>query len=183
MRGLYWNDLWELGCEWRNGMNCLKFGPSMGLCLWCIYLLRIVATDSQSQWPHHLRRRSVAACLLRSWVRILPGAWMFVCCECCVLSCDELIICPEEFYRLWCVVVCDLETSRIGAPYIYVYDISSLRVNDLTLILLTWRKWWTPNNATKWQMGFNSAFKGLICSPSVVCWRMAAGLRTPECRS
>ena len=32
----------------------------------------------------------------------------------------------------------------------------------LTLILLMWRKWWTPNNASKWQMGFNSAFKGLI---------------------
>ena len=40
--------------------------------------------------------------------------------------CDELITRPEESYRLWCVVVCDLETSRIGAPYIY--DISSLRV-------------------------------------------------------
>jgi hypothetical protein len=26
--------------------------------------------------------------------------------------------------------VCDLETSRIGAPYIYIYDISNLRVND-----------------------------------------------------
>jgi len=35
--------------------------------------------------------------------------------------------------------VCDLETSRMGAPYIY--DISSPKVNDLTLILLTWRKW------------------------------------------
>jgi len=23
--------------------------------------------------------------------------------------CDELITRPEEFYRLWCVVVCDLE--------------------------------------------------------------------------
>ena len=54
---------------------------------------------------------------------------------------DELITPPEESYRRWCVVVCDLETSRIGAPYIYIYDISSLRVNDLTLILLTWRKW------------------------------------------
>ena len=31
----------------------------------------------------------------------------------------------------------------------------------LTLILLTWRIWWAPNNAGKWQMGFNSAFKGL----------------------
>jgi len=32
----------------------------------------------------------------------------------------------------------------------------------LTLILLTWRIWWAPNNAGKWQIGFNSAFKGLI---------------------
>jgi len=41
--------------------------------------------------------------------------------------CDELITRPEESYRLCCVVVCDLETSRMGAPY--VYDISRLRVN------------------------------------------------------
>jgi len=27
----------------------------------------------------------------------------------------------------------------MGAPYIY--DISSLKINNLTLILLTWRKW------------------------------------------
>jgi len=31
----------------------------------------------------------------------------------------------------------------------------------LTLILLTRRIWWSPNNASRWQMGFNSAFKGL----------------------
>ena len=31
----------------------------------------------------------------------------------------------------------------------------------LSLILLTWRIWWAPNNASKWQMGFNLAFKGL----------------------
>jgi len=43
--------------------------------------------------------------------------------------CDELITRPEESYRLYCVVVCDLETSRMGAPYIY--DISHLRVNEL----------------------------------------------------
>jgi len=43
--------------------------------------------------------------------------------------CDELITSPEESYRLCCVVVCDLETSRMGAPYIY--DISSLRVRRI----------------------------------------------------
>ena len=32
---------------------------------------------------------------------------------------------------------------------------------DLTLFLLTWKLWWAPNNANRWQMGFNSAFKGL----------------------
>jgi len=50
--------------------------------------------------------------------------------------CDELITRPEESYRMCCVVVCDLEASRIGAPhtqiYIYIYmcvcDISNLRV-------------------------------------------------------
>ena len=78
------------------------------------------------------RRVAEAAPLLKSWVRIPSGAWIFVCCERRVLSgrglCDELITRPEESYRLCRVVVCDLETSRMGAPYIY--DISCLRVND-----------------------------------------------------
>ena len=81
-----------------------------------MYFKMLYTFISQSQWPHDLRRRSAAARLLRSWVRIPPGAWMFVCCECCVLSgrglCDELITRPEEFYRLWCVVVCDLENLK-----------------------------------------------------------------------
>jgi len=78
-----------------------------------------------------LKTPGTGARLLRSWVRIPPGAWIFVCCECRVLSgrglCDELITRPEESYRLCYVVVCDLETSRMGAPYIYIYD-SRLRV-------------------------------------------------------
>jgi hypothetical protein len=46
----------------------------------------------------------------------MSGAWMFVCCECCVFSgrglCDGLITRPEESYRLWHVVVFDKETSK-----------------------------------------------------------------------
>jgi hypothetical protein len=42
---------------------------------------------------------------------------MVVRCECWVLSgrglCDGLITRPEESYRLWCVLVCDLGTSRM----------------------------------------------------------------------
>ena len=88
-------------------------------------LLLFIPTNTaecRSQWPRGLRRRSAAARLLRSWVRIPPEAWMFVCCECCVLSgrglCDELITRPEESYRLWCVVVCDFETSRMREPWL-----------------------------------------------------------------
>jgi hypothetical protein len=40
--------------------------------------------------------------------------------ECCVLSgtglCDALITRPEESYRLCCVVMCDLETSKMRRP-------------------------------------------------------------------
>ena len=75
-----------------------------------------------SQWPRGLRRRSSAARLLKLWVRIPPGAWMFVCCECCVLSgrglCDGLITRPEESYRLW-RIVCDQETSKEEAKARY----------------------------------------------------------------
>ena len=72
--------------------------------------------DCRSQWPRDLRRRSTAARLPRLWVRIPPVLWMFVCCECCVLSgrglCEGLITRPEESYRLWRVVVYDKEISK-----------------------------------------------------------------------
>ena len=60
---------------------------------------------------------------------------MFVSCECYVLSgrglCNGLITRPEESYRVWCVVVCDQETSRMRRPWpalgrsardIYIYS-------------------------------------------------------------
>ena len=72
----------------------------------------------RSQWPRGLRRGSAAACLLRSWVRIPPGAWVFVCCEFSSRGlCYELITRPEESYRLWRVVVCDLESSWMWRPW------------------------------------------------------------------
>ena len=38
----------------------------------------------------------------------------------------------------------------------------------LTLTLLTWTKWRAPASASKWQMGFNSAFKGLSIQDSCI---------------
>ena len=74
-----------------------------------------IYSQRRSQWPRVLRHRSASARVLGTWVRIPPEAWMFVCCDCCVLPgrgpCDELATRPEEFYRLWCVLMCNLETS------------------------------------------------------------------------
>ena len=39
-------------------------------------------------------------------------------------------------------------------------------LSALTLKTLMCRIWWGPNNATKWQMGFNSSFKGLNSCPA-----------------
>ena len=87
------------------------------------FFWRVSSYVRRSQWPRGLRRRSSAARPLRLWVRIPPGAWMTVCCEFYVLSgrglCDGLITHPEESYRLWRVVVCDLETSNEEAKARY----------------------------------------------------------------
>ena len=61
--------------------------------------------------PVAARSKAWVCCrtFLGSRVRISPGAWMSVCCECCVLSgrglCVGLITRPEESYRP-CVCVC-----------------------------------------------------------------------------
>jgi len=61
---------------------------------------------------------------------------MFVCCECCVLSgrglCDELITYPEESYRLWCVVVCDLE-NLMNEEESYPINVIELNIGDTSL--------------------------------------------------
>jgi len=68
-----------------------------------------IAVRGRSQWPRGLSRGSAAARLLTLWVRIPPGSWMSVCCECCVLSgrglCFGLITRSKESCRVWCVWV------------------------------------------------------------------------------
>ena len=79
---------------------------------------RSLLVPHRSQWPRGLRCRASAARLLRLWVQIPPWAWMFVCCECCVLSgrglCDGLITRPDGFYRLWRVMKTMLKEVKIN---------------------------------------------------------------------
>jgi hypothetical protein len=90
-------------------------GSTRNSSLGCLIVEICTWHNCRSHWPRRLKRKSTAARLLRSWVRIPPGAWMFAWCVCFVLSgrglCDELITRPDESYRLWCVLVCDNETS------------------------------------------------------------------------
>jgi len=47
---------------------------------------------------------------------------------------------------------------------IFMQSITFTPRGILTLILLTWRMLWAPNNANRWQMGFNLVFKELMWS-------------------
>ena len=78
------------------------------------YLMNVILT-----LPIPVAERSKAWVCSRSPAGIAgsnPAGGMDVCLL-CVLSgrglCDGLITRPEESYRLWCVIVCDLETSRL----------------------------------------------------------------------
>ena len=85
--------------------------------------------------------------------------------------CDELITRPEESYRLWCVVLCDLENlmndeamTRVGSQRhrkkIYIYaDANDRAVYDVGLRALA-----------LWDCGFESR-QGLGCLSvvSVLC--------------
>ena len=77
-----------------------------------VQIAALMENECRSWWPHGLRRGSAVI------VGSNPTGGMdvlSVVSVLCVLSgrglCDELITRPEESYRLWCVIVCDLETS------------------------------------------------------------------------
>jgi len=72
-------------------------------------------------------------------------------------------------YRTSDVILC--AATRNVQPTMPLSDTRCLPYNEfintncsyrLTLNPLTWRIWWAPDNASRWQMGFKSAFKGLI---------------------
>jgi len=59
------------------------------------------------------------------------------------------------------------ENQYGGLSVLDQYKAGGFINNSLTLILLTWRIWWAPNNASKWQMGLNSVCKGLIAAVTI----------------
>jgi len=75
---------------------------------------------------------------------------------------------------------CSLHSKHTTGP------VAVLFISILTLILLTWRIRWAPKNASRWQMGFNSAFKGLKtsrnerCTETVNTWRIHGPCSAPR---
>jgi len=100
---------------------------------------------------------------------------MFVCCEYCVLSgrglCDELITRPEDPYGMWCVVVCDLETSWMRSPW-PTGEAAAQKVNIVQEILRgVFKK--RPNCLNSAPTSKESALR-LLSTPSVRFWLQTA---------
>jgi len=95
--------------------------------------------------------RSLAEILSSNPARDMDICLVCVCvCVCCLLSgrgfCDELITRPEESYRLWCIVECGLETSRMSRTW-PALGRSALRKNQ------QWRL--NKNNFLNWRVSYS----------------------------
>ena len=72
------------------------------------------------------------------------------------LRCLPIIAAVNVAVGLWYIVVAITWLRKKTVLFV-----TSAEVCHLTRILLTWRIWWAPINASKWQMGFHSALKVL----------------------
>jgi len=129
----------KLWCCWLNesragqvnqNITCLRVIVTEGQSLMKRWSIKIIKQDQyRSQWSRGLRRGSAAPRLLGFWVRILPGTWMFVCGECCVLLgrglCDELITHPEKSYRLVRRCVWSTSVGTLIVATIYLQPIQN----------------------------------------------------------
>jgi len=94
------------------------------------------------------------------------GLWPLACCDCGFEShwghgyllcyvfsgrglCDDLITRPEESCRLWCVVVCDIETSSMRRSW----PNADCRAKQINIILGKWPTWRTMilGNCPNWR--------------------------------
>ena len=105
--------------------------------------------------PNHARTKKMSPC--------------HECIEKCVFGCSMKLI-LQSFIKMYRNII----WSTYRYQYLPVTSLNFSHVNiPLTLILLTWKIWWAPNNASTWQMGFNLVFKGLMtCLTIPFFWDM-----------
>jgi hypothetical protein len=64
---------------------------------------------------------------------------------------NDCIKLPKSIYHTLLIVI------TLYNMCTYWKKTKNLEPSVLTFILLMWRIWWAPHNASKWQIGFNSA--------------------------
>jgi len=93
--------------------------------------------------------------------------WLWISEKVCLTFslCSQITKKKLKFKNLWLLAKYVHKLKQVAYSYlekqkvkIWIFSLSFL---SLTLTLLTWRIWWAPNNASKWQIGCNSAFKRL----------------------
>jgi hypothetical protein len=80
----------------------------------------------------------------------------------------------DQQFRTFRKSRCQVSSSPRRLEWLHV------KLFSINLILLTWRKWRAPNNASKRQMGFDLAFKGLNTVKIKIVWASLWGLGTTE---
>jgi hypothetical protein len=109
----------------------------------------------QLQWPDVLKKHYMWT-LLRNKIHYSIPFW----------SLSDIVGIIEAVFTITPVLVAKPHSVSIVNDSFCMENFCQLLLNrdSLTLILLTWRifVWWAPNNASRRQMGFNSAFKGLM---------------------
>jgi hypothetical protein len=78
-----------------------------------------------------------------------------VCSRCCIWSQNCTRPACDLAVDAFALFETDTGKNQVRTSY-------RMYAKPLTLILLKWGIWWSPNNVSKWQTGFNSAFKGLV---------------------
>jgi hypothetical protein len=81
--------------------------------------------------------------------------WRTYCLPSLILPCLLKLYLQVQYYISQSFILTNV------LPLFYNIMANSIKQGILTLILLTWRIRWAPSNASRWQMGFISAFKGL----------------------
>ena len=145
---------------WRRGVriSCSNAWYTMFRCS-----VRVLATHSIRQFPLHFPSRASPCTItlqLDSTANETAEVHHKILTLRRLMSCIYIIIiiiiiifinCNWVITRWQCLLYMSTNTKMVRKCVcsIYIYDISSLKVSNLTLILLTWRKWWAPNNASK----------------------------------
>ena len=86
-------------------------------------------------------------------LRVYPGLRR----DCFTFTCNYPIYITCSVHTLWFVYRDEYFARNRPANYCK-WTSFCVELN----LSLTWRIWWAPNNASKWQMGFNSALRGYI---------------------